>query len=199
MVLKRTYQWQDSRSVRAKPAMSTELAKLKRKVARLRPEMKDYQVQKSILVFNAGTGDFNNLFGFITQGTGTGNRVGEEIIVYKIIIRGCTLGATAGILTDLLLVKPMNAIQPVIGDFTAGIGGAYNFGKGKEVMSMSSKRHGIPEHQTWTKTFKNGLRVKWDATAAGPIKNALFLCHLNNTASNVIGIDYSIQVMFTDA
>jgi len=196
--LKRTYQWQDSRSVKSK-SVSTEVAKLKRRYNITKPKLKVYQNTVDIALLSQNTLSYLEFGNNIIQGHESYQRNGDEIKIMKVVLTGSFWGDTAGAMNDCLLVLPKDNSTTVMGHFTNKIGAQYRESAGKTLMNIGTQRRTIvPSNQKFVYKWKNGLMMEWEDGNAVPKKNPLRLVWVNNTGTNLSGIEIGYTVYYYD-
>lgn len=135
----------------------------------------------------------------IDQGPGSDQRIGDRIRLMSIDVIGLPCGSNAYVTASL--VCPKNAVAPALGEFTAGAGNYYDGQRGWTLKNWipqgttnSSCRPGDFSH-----SFKLGMCVDFVPGNPAFIKNGVYFCVPNSTATAVSGQDCMVRVRFYDA
>jgi len=191
---------------RQRQDLAQRLKRVERKQALNKPEIK-----KSIFPFRpTGTIPSNgeayvDLTSGIVQGTGTQNRIGTEVKVTKIHIRGDAIGQWKGnnSLVDVYFIElhDENSV-PQFSDYNNAVGGFMNLVAGK-VWRHQTINYGSGDASIfdWVINILFGRTVVWDGAATQkPVKGNLYL-HLINRSSTTMAdgdINLSYEVQFID-
>jgi hypothetical protein len=162
------------------------------------PEVKELILPISVAQVNNGTVSVT-LVTQITQGTGGNQRIGNRCKLLSIEMTGRLAGLGAD--ASALLVVPKNSIlSPDLANFSDGVAPCYDADRGWTIMGFTPGSKGantLIDYGDKVYTFTNGMHVQFDG--GNPVKNAVFLCIVNRTGTNVTGISGNIRMRFTDA
>lgn len=172
------------------------IKKLERKVAALQPELKTIQYSFVDSILNNTIG-LQDLFATIVQGDGENQRLGDDIKVKSLSIRGNANGAS-GANADFYLVKMNNndpSNPPVYGDFIGVYGGHIDRDDGEEIYHKHCG-HADLDVINYNHKFKYPLNVKFNR--AGAVEKNKWYMVVKNDSGGTIASELSVQIMYYD-
>jgi len=187
-------------------SVESRLVRVERKQAMRRPELKKLPLAfRPTGIIPANGQAFADLTGGIAQGVGTTTRVGKEVRLKKIIIRGDPIGQWQGNnkLVDVYLIELHdNNSLPQASDYPQAVGGEINTVAGKcwrhQTFNYGS---GDSSLLNWEINIPNGRRLVWDdALATKPVQGNLYLHVINRSSTPMADgdINLSYAVFFED-
>jgi len=179
--------------------LNHKVSALQRKVALISPEVKN----KDITVTGASIVDGGKLaysmFDAIAAGTGVDQRVGENIKVVAIEIRGNVWGSQAAAGVDCYIVRPKDSTRiPAYADFQPTIGGFYDRSYGHTLYhELAQRTNNQYNFLNYKRNFHNGINAEYLATTCS--KGDLYFVLKNDSGATTTGIEFAIRVWYYDA
>jgi len=195
MALKRTYQVGSPQDLASR--------NVKQRVARVERLIKNVGELKHITnIYNTQVN--NAAIGFIeltsmAAGSTVANRVGNEVEIVKVEIRGCLGTTTFPFYSSYHLVTSMDATVPVISDFSSQTGGHYALAKGTELRHQFAGPNASNSfiRMNWKPKYKWITRYK--ATGTGDtIRNPIYFVLNNATGGQNLSPQISWRIWYRD-